>query len=60
MPKWNEYYPFYGQDLKFDKSNGVHNFTLFKYLKDVPTLTSFTLLDATTLNPNLLFEMDSI
>lgn len=38
------------KDFKIDASNGVHNFTLFKFLKDVSILTSYTPLDTLTLN----------
>jgi len=40
--------------------NSVHDFTLFKFLKDVSTLTLFKPLDASTLNTGISFEMDSI
>jgi hypothetical protein len=46
--------------FKINTSNGIHDFTLFKFLKDVLTLTSYTLLDASTLNLDNTFEMDSI
>lgn len=32
--------------FKVDTYNGVHNFTLFKFLKDWSTLISYTSLDA--------------
>jgi len=46
--------------FKVDASNNVHDFTLFKFLKDMPTLTSYTPLDVSILNPDLSFKMDSI
>lgn len=50
---------FYGQDLKLMYLIVyIHDFTLFKILKDVSTLTLYTPLDAHTLNPNLSFEID--
>jgi hypothetical protein len=42
--------------FKFNAFNDIYNFTLFNFLKDVSTLTSYTLLDASTLNPNLSFK----
>jgi hypothetical protein len=47
-------------EIKVNISNGVHDFTLFKILKDKPTLTSYTLLDILTSNPDLSFKMNSI
>jgi hypothetical protein len=48
-------YSFYDQDLRVDAFNGIHDFILFKYLKDMSILTSYTPLDAPTLNPNISF-----
>jgi hypothetical protein len=39
--------------------NSVHDFTLFKILKDVLTLTLYIPLDKSTLNFNFLFKIDS-
>jgi hypothetical protein len=46
--------------FKINVSNCIQDFTLFKFLKDVPTLTSYTPLDTSILNPDLSFEMDNI
>jgi hypothetical protein len=46
--------------FKVDAYNGVHDFTLFKFLKDVSTLASYTPLDASILNPDFSFEIDNI
>jgi hypothetical protein len=45
--------------FKVNTFNGVHDFTLFKILKDVLTLTSYTLLDTPTSNLDLSFKMDT-
>jgi homogentisate 1,2-dioxygenase len=42
--------------FKVDVSYSVHNFTLFKIVKDIPTLSSYTLLYAPTLNHDLEIE----
>jgi hypothetical protein len=47
-------------EFKVNTSNGIHDFTLFKILKDVLTLTSHTLLDAPTSNPDLSFKINNI
>jgi hypothetical protein len=44
--------------FKVDLSNIVHDFILFKFLKDVLKLTSCILLNALILNLNLSFKMD--
>jgi hypothetical protein len=46
--------------FKVDAFNSVHYFTFFKFLKNMPTLTSYTLLDASILNPDFSFEINSI
>jgi hypothetical protein len=46
--------------FKVDASNDVHDFTLFKFLKDMPILILYTLLNAPTLNHDLSFKMNSI
>jgi hypothetical protein len=46
--------------IKVNTFNGVHNFTLFKILKNMPILISYIPLDVLTLNLNFLFKIDSI
>jgi hypothetical protein len=41
-------------------NNLMDNFTLIKILKDVPILTSYTPLDASTSNLDLPFKIDNI
>lgn len=38
------------KDFKIDASKGVHDFTLFKFLKDVSILTSYSPLNSLTSN----------
>jgi hypothetical protein len=38
----------------------IYNFILFKFLQDILTLILYTLLDASILNSNLSFEMNSV
>jgi hypothetical protein len=45
--------------FKIDTSNGVYDFTLFKFLKNMLTLTLYTPLYTQTLNPDISFKMDS-
>jgi len=49
-----------GSRFKVNTSNSIHDFTLFKILKNVHTLTSYKPLDASTSNLDLLFKIDSI
>jgi hypothetical protein len=46
--------------FKVDISNGIHDFVLFKFLKNMQTLTSYTLFDAQTLNLEFSFKIDRI
>jgi hypothetical protein len=46
--------------FKVNISNGVYDFTLFKILKDLVTLTLYTLLDTLTLNLGFSFQIGSI
>lgn len=47
-------------EFKIDASNGIHDFTLFKLLKDMSTLTSYIPLNVLTLNLDFSFEMEKI
>jgi hypothetical protein len=49
-----------GSRFKVNTSNGIHDFTLFKILKNVHILTSYKPLDASISNLDLLFKIDSI
>jgi len=46
--------------FKIKTLNGVHNFTLFKILKNMSILISYIPLNTLTLNLNFLFKIDSI
>jgi hypothetical protein len=47
-------------NFKVDIFNGVYNFILFKFLKDVVILILYMLLDISILNPDLSFDVDTI
>jgi hypothetical protein len=55
--KWNWYYIFYDHDLKFDESNDVYDFTLFKFFKRHANI--YFIYTIRCINPDLSFEIDS-
>jgi hypothetical protein len=46
--------------FKVDAYNGIHDFTLFKFLKDVSILTLYIPLNALTSNLDILVEIDNL
>lgn len=46
--------------IKVNTSNGIHDFILFKILKNVLKLISYILLDTPTLNLDFLFKINNM